>query len=435
MKSENIITALNDIDPELVEDAVGQHKPSQKAVFLKWGAAVAVFCLICAFALDYVFLSNPDIPVYTNPDIPVYKDALYSASEIADFFGGTYSEGGTSSYEKVYVPSSDYLDFHCAVPVPQYLPIYQLKPPTSNLNQEEFDRFASARIERIARELGIAIPSYTIEETPDDKRLDIRLPDMEGYYLSISQTASSNNLHLESNSKSQPEICLGDVRIEVDQSQSDEQIISSLSEIKEKLFSVFGVEFSDVKIRRVYDDDGEHGVTRLHIYFYNEADHPLNAVTNAPHSDYINLEFRNYKHSLGGIVSDTVLRDVWIYYRQHRINTSELYAETTQAPTISLQEAKALLYNGYVFGGHSCRICMSMQDKVNFRNYDFVDIVYIQSVKPYDGPKNIIPFYAFYKKIGTSENGNDIYAKTFVPAIQVSGYEEYFKSQEANHKD
>jgi hypothetical protein len=73
--------------------------------------------------------------------------------------------------------------------------------------------------------------------------------------------------------------------------------------------------------------------------------------------------------------------------------------------------------------------------KVDFYNYDFVDIVYIQSVKPYEGPKNIIPFYAFYKKIGIAENGNEIYAKTYVPAIRVSGYEEYFKSQEAEHRN
>ena len=80
MKSDNILAALNDIDPELIEDAQGQHKPSQKAVLLKWGAVAAVLCLICAFALDYIF------PI--KPDIPVYKDALYSASEIADFFAG-----------------------------------------------------------------------------------------------------------------------------------------------------------------------------------------------------------------------------------------------------------------------------------------------------------------------------------------------------------
>jgi len=44
-----------------------------------------------------------------------------------------------------------------------------------------------------------------------------------------------------------------------------------------------------------------------------------------------------------------------------------------------------------------------------------------------------IPFYAFYKQIGTAENGNLIYAKTYVPAIKVRGYEEYFESQIQNH--
>lgn len=429
MKSENIIAALNDIDPELVTDAEGSHKKSSSAVFLKWCAVAAVLCLICAFALDYIF------PI--KPDIPVYKDALFSASEIADFFGGTYSEGGTSSYEKVYVPSLSHLYSHVALDA-QSLPIYQLNKSKKELNRAEFEQFVDSKITWIASELGVSVPSYTVEESSDweiDKDLDVRIPDIEGYHLSASQTYSSNHFHLQSNSKSQPEICLGDVRVEVDQRQSDREIIASLSEIKEKLFSLFDVEFSDIKILRVYDDDGEHGVTRLHIYFYNEADHPLNAVTNAPHSDYINLEFRNYQHSLGGIVSETILRDVRIYYRQHRINTSELYAESTQAATIPLQEAEALLYNGYVFGGHSCRKCMAKQDKVNFYNYDFVDIVYIQSAKPYDGPKNIIPFYAFYKKIGIAKNGNEIYARTYVPAIRVSGYEEYFKSQEAEHQN
>ena len=44
-----------------------------------------------------------------------------------------------------------------------------------------------------------------------------------------------------------------------------------------------------------------------------------------------------------------------------------------------------------------------------------------------------IPFYAFYKNIGKSENGNTTYAKTYVPAVQVSRYEEYFESQKDNH--
>ena len=78
---------------------------------------------------------------------------------------------------------------------------------------------------------------------------------------------------------------------------------------------------------------------------------------------------------------------------------------------------------------------MAEQDAVDFSDYDFVDIVYIQSRNPNQASKDIIPFYAFYKKIGIAENGNEIYAKTYVPAIRVSGYEEYFKSQEAEHRN
>ena len=44
-------------------------------------------------------------------------------------------------------------------------------------------------------------------------------------------------------------------------------------------------------------------------------------------------------------------------------------------------------------------------------------------------------FYAFYKKNGTSENGNEIYAKTYVAAIEVSGYKSYFKKQKDNHQN
>ena len=46
-----------------------------------------------------------------------------------------------------------------------------------------------------------------------------------------------------------------------------------------------------------------------------------------------------------------------------------------------------------------------------------------------------IPFYAFYKKIGIAQNGNTIYAKTYVAAIEAKGYEEYFKNQEKEHRN
>ena len=43
------------------------------------------------------------------------------------------------------------------------------------------------------------------------------------------------------------------------------------------------------------------------------------------------------------------------------------------------------------------------------------------------------PVYAFYKYLGVANNGNEIYVFTYVPAIEVSGLQEYFESQTATH--
>ena len=75
---------------------------------------------------------------------------------------------------------------------------------------------------------------------------------------------------------------------------------------------------------------------------------------------------------------------------------------------------------------------MSEQKKVNFEDYDCVNIKYF-SFSRQDVSEVYIPFYAFYKQIGVAENGNIEYAVTYVPAIEVSGYEEYFENQKKNH--
>ena len=74
---------------------------------------------------------------------------------------------------------------------------------------------------------------------------------------------------------------------------------------------------------------------------------------------------------------------------------------------------------------------MQMQDKVSFEGYDCVDIEYIYDDD--ESPTIAIPFYAFYKNIGTAKSGNIIYAKTLVCAIELLGYDEYFESQIKNH--
>jgi hypothetical protein len=59
---------------------------------------------------------------------------------------------------------------------------------------------------------------------------------------------------------------------------------------------------------------------------------------------------------------------------------------------------------------------------------------YVSGTDEQGNAKAMVPFYVFYKKIGLSGKGNEIYAETYVPAIEVSGYEKYFELQQKSHK-
>ena len=114
----------------------------------------------------------------------------------------------------------------------------------------------------------------------------------------------------------------------------------------------------------------------------------------------------------------------WIDYK----SKNNTFNEGDRFNTISLEEAEVLLEKGYVFGGHSCPLCMREQDVVDFTDYDHVGIEYVQRVTNDGYTNEYYPFYAFYKKIGEGR-----YARTYVSAFRVSGLDEYFESQRSKH--
>ncbi|MBQ3010635.1 MAG: DUF4179 domain-containing protein [Oscillospiraceae bacterium] len=59
MKSERLISVMNDLNDELVEGAVKDTGASRKRGWLKWGAAAACLCLVVVGA---VMWSNPGFP-------------------------------------------------------------------------------------------------------------------------------------------------------------------------------------------------------------------------------------------------------------------------------------------------------------------------------------------------------------------------------------
>ena len=459
MKKENISDALNNIDFDMVEDVyesakaneglnrldpdlvekhieqkekLRQKKQKNKAVWLRFGAIAACFVLVLSAVIAVPMLQKANLP-----DVPTWDTAQYSAEDIAKLFDSMKLDGvATNAYTKIYVPDSKYL-YIGNMTDDEYLKLYQRTQKYKELNEVELKTFIDAFLPKLAESLDSPIPQYSIKEnnySTGDNTLSASV-DIASHYLSASQNPQKNSLgliKLEGNRQ----IVIDGETIQIDQRLSDEEILDSILSIKNKLFGIFGISFSNAKVVRNFGSYTKHGVEHVDIYFYDESAHELNSSQPRPVTDYIYISFDNFSNYSGDIVSDSILTVSSVYYFKNRSDIGDTqYDVVANAKRISISEAEALLYNGYVFGGHSCPLCMLAQDKIDFEGYDFVDIEYVfEYSNKNETPTIGIPFYAFYKNIGTSENGNTIYAKTYVPAIEVSGYKEYFESQKDKHR-
>ena len=468
MKDSFLMKSMDYLDDVYIDEAhpaaALPMKRLRRRMTAKWVSAVAGFCasviLIGHIVMPYLY--SPAVsddpgddpakdPASTRPSSsvvqrpvtppPVYENAIYTAADIGKLFSGmnTLDAVGTSAYTKIYVPSAE--DLHISdIPEDAYISIYERQTEQKALSKKEFAAFADRIVENTSEALGISSLSYTVEKEEATSYSEAALravfnradEDASGCYLHASQTGTLHTFSISGRLESRGRITLNGVPIVVDQTKTDAEIMASLGEIKAVLFDLFGVSFTDVKIVRDYGSYSEHGVEFMYVYFYNAADNPLNAYKEMPLSDYICLSFDNFQNFSGDVVSDKILSDVSIRFYQYRAGNT--YTETKRVSMISVEDAEKLLYNGYVFGGHACPLCMSMQSEVSFDGYEFVGLTYVFGVTTQGTETEGIPFYAFYKKIGTAKNGNLIYAKTYVPAVEVSGYEEYFEAQRENHR-
>ena len=415
MKKERFFELMAQIDDDLILRAERTDIPNKKRTkILRFGALAACFCLIAT-----IFL------------MPRQSNANYSASDIAALFSAANDAFATNAYTKVYAPSGEYLSLS-ELPDDNDLAIYQLKRSQLPLNRTNFEENADIFLSRLAEALRGKAPGYEIEKY-----------DLPVECLHMSASISTATVWMEQTTFDSVfcfytnglPLYLNGNAIKVDPCLSDDEIIASLAAQKEELFAVFGASFGDVKVVRKYNSyfrDGVSGstVNYLSVYFYNEDDHALNRTQEVPVSDYIVIDFDG-----DGDNADGFLTKASVSYRQSRNSQTYHYDIIASKKRISLKQAEALLYKGYVFGGHSCPLCMAAQDKVSFDGYDFVDIEYVfEYNSDRYAPRKVIPFYAFYKQIGVCSNGNLIYAKTYVPAIEVDGYEEYFQGQMKNHR-
>ena len=428
-----------------------KEKRKQKDSALRIGVLAACVCLVIGAVISSPFFIIPTddgtvipggdgeqttTPSYSQPEIPTWDNAHYSAEEIAALFNSKGIEAvATNAYTKLYVSDSIYLNIG-ELPTDEYVKLYVCNPNCNcTKNQNELENFVNGILPELSDSLCADIPQYEIQDESN----------IYGDYLRVDFGAYPYNLHASQTEKihrfslwrtDSKEIVLDGETVQIDQRLSDSEIINSLQSAKNKLFDIFGVSFTDAKIVRYFNGYSENGAEAVYVYFYNENAHPSNSLEITPISDYIRIFFDNHANLPNEIESDSILSATEIDYYKHRYDPNEYISAFAEHKMISLEDAEILLYNGYVFGGHVCYLCMQLQDKVSFENYDFVDIQYVFGYDIKTGEKTFaLPFYAFYKNIGTAKNGNLIYARTYVPAIEVSGLQEYIENQAKYHKN
>ena len=416
--------ALDKIKKKVLESeelAVG--KKTKRAFKWRWkyalpaGAAVVLAIAIAIAAL---------------PIAPVWYGAHYSAEELAELVNGLYDSVSTNAYKEICVAGAEYLDIG-DLSKKAFLDIYERQGDKKS-DEKEFRKFIDDILTRLEKAISGGKAQYEVKERAPELEAD---GDIGGYHLSGRQDADEHRFSLSDLfDKNGKKIVLDGKTVQIDQRQSDEEIIKSLEWVRKRLCDIFGENFKDAKVSRSFNKYNENGAQTIYVYFYNESAHYLNKTQSYPVSDYILISFDNYDNGAKSteVLSDSVLTDAHIIYRKLRTRVSTEYKTIAKAKTISLKKAEEYLYKGYVFGFHTCPICMEDQEKISFEGYDFVDIEYVFARDHKTNDETIgVPFYAFYKKLGTAKNGNEIYAKTYVAAIEIEGYEEYFEKQRESH--
>lgn len=452
MTRETFAEAITQLDGELLERyfaiKADLNKP-KKAIgraWVKWVAAAACFALTVGGVLtlpgwreeaplESTASDCSESSEISGPtEIPTWEEPRYTALEIADLFA-VQDNLGTNQYQRIYVPDSK--DLPLVAPGREdYLGVYRYAQKGIPLDKNELREFLDSVLPSLTDSLDITLPPYEIcerERYGGRERVYEYLEFVEHsrYSLKFVQSEAYISVGLSDYWDKQGIVLDGEI-IQADQRLTDEEILDSLQSVKNKLCRIFGVSFTKEKVVRRYSSDSKHGVADLLVYFYNETGHPLERYGEIL-SDYILIRFDNIANYDGDIVSDGVLTVASVGYRKYRTPLAESYELIANAGLISLKEAEELLFNGYAFGGHNCPLCMDMQEEVSFEGYEFMGMEYYFGEED-DGSALGIPFYTFYKEIGTSQNGNKVYAKTYVSAIPLLGYDEYLESQKTNHR-
>ena len=421
MSNNHFRDVMGQIDDHLLArcEAYEQQLAKKKRIIMR-GAITAAACF--AMIIGALFILGNSRPKRTS---------LFTADDIAALFP---QEGATltgSESTLVYAPDESALGL-ISIPDTDSIPIYRCLNPNKPIGKAYIREFADGIFPALAEALSGTVPEYTVNSYTS--RLDIDTT-IGKHSITVSQYSYQNFFYICRIGQNgiMTQTILDDLVVQADQTKTDEEIIAGLSGVHNTLEEIFGVNFPDAKVVRVYDEKSIYGVIGLRVYFYDEDAHPLNKYSEVPVSDNIYLWFFNNPVFMSEECSKDRLQYVDIHYIDWRTDNTEMYQAIGTEELLPLHEAETLLKKGYSFGGYRRDNYNQSSIDVDFSDYDAVSFTYLWNNTPtlmLGEPVYCIPFYVFYKQIDTAENGNKVYAKTYVPAVYVSGLKEYFQKQQ-----
>ena len=447
MKQTEWNEGMNHLDSDLVEryvekkDQLLRRGRAAKKTWLRVGIVAACFLILVSAALT---VPMPQKDPYMDPYFPSgdawvpiidsnVKDTILRADEVGNALRNTDSFG-TNQYTKVYAPSPEYLGL---IPLPnaEYLPIYSINQSTPS--ESELDSFVQNYLDAATSFFGIGANEYELEKgefLDSDTYYAAKVEDRDtGSYKAIYFNTRENSLYLSYYNSHESRLTLNGSMVSILKTDTDEQIREKLQDTIDYVCASFGMEYTEIKICRHYSSDNRVMSFVIYLYSPEEANFPSNFSSHPMSQDYISLAFctpwdngSNYYNWEGNKEEAFLCR-----FLLNRATTawSEYYHIDAKSKMLTLEEAEQLLEKGYVFGGHSCPLCMAKQPEVDFTDYTCVGFEYVADSKG----RILVPFYTFYKYIGENYNGETTFAKTYVPAVQVEGLEEYFQMQTAQH--
>ena len=444
MKKEEWNEGMNRLDSGLVEEYVVEKdrlskKGKRKTMWLRVCAAAA--CLVTAAAVALIpmlrkgetntgenvpigEMSTPATEVNTQSgeQEPNEENAFLNAQTVERLLKDHSSRAPTNQYMEIYAPSLDRISI-TPLPDTETLPVYSFGD--SDPSMDDFKAFIDKYADSATSFFGTGSSEYEIKEHEYYKGgTEYSAYIGESIYNDIGFYAHENEFFFAYHSSKGVNINGGTVS--VSESDTDDEIMEKLKDTIDVICSTFGFEYTDFRIERTYDEYLPIYLDiHLALYTPEEPEMPINTYgsiwTRPVRSRYISLGFD------AGKGEEAILSGIWLH--ECAEGSEDYYTVEAEEKVLDLAEAEELLRKGYVFGGYGCPLCMAEQPEVDFTDYDLVEIEYVSGITE----KISIPFYAFYKYIGDTKSGLGTYAKTYVPAVEVEGINEYFEKKIENH--